>query len=335
MIEMVDKNELALMADAMFVPTRVGLVVTGNPTVVEWGDFGSKIRQVEGAIQWLIGDWLNYGELRYGDKYKEAIKNTGYDYQSVANEKTMAGRFQFSRRRENLSWSHHQAVQGVHPDEDGDKLLDEAEANDWSVKELREAVRDINRTEPESLPSIEGEYDIIYADPPWKYDVGTTTPERQIEHQYPTMELEDIKAMDVPSAENAMLFLWVTSPKLEEGLSVLNAWGFTYRTSMVWDKERMGLGHIVRIQHEYLLIGRKGKMASPPDASLPRSVIREKSARHSRKPGVVYRIIEDMYPEARKIELFARGKRPGWTSWGDEMAAVEQREEMWFNDKEE
>jgi N6-adenosine-specific RNA methylase IME4 len=327
-------EELTLTTTGYFTPTPTGLITTGEASVAEWTDFGKSIKGVEGAIQWLVGDWLNYGETRYGEKYKEAIEATGYDYQTLRNEKQIARRFEVSRRRDKLSWSHHTEVAGVRPDELADELLDKAEADGWTVKELREAVRDLNRIEPEPLSPLEGEYDVIYADPPWKYDVGTTTPERQIEHQYPTMELEDIKAMDVPSAENAMLFLWTTSPKLEEGLSVLNAWGFTYRTSMVWDKERMGLGHIVRIQHEYLLIGRKGKMASPPDASLPRSVIREKSAGHSRKPSVVYRIIEGMYPNMRKIELFARGKRPGWTSWGDEMAAVEQREEMWFNDKE-
>ena len=142
-------DELALTANATFVPTRLGLVVTGNPTVKEWGDFGSQIKAVEGAIQWLIGDWLNYGELHYGEKYKEAIEKTGYDYGTLRDEKWIAGRFEVSRRHDNIPWGHHREVAGVRPDDVADALLDQAAENNWSQKELRKAVREL--THPEEL----------------------------------------------------------------------------------------------------------------------------------------------------------------------------------------
>ena len=87
------------------MPTRVGLVVTGNPTVKEWGEFGSKIRAVDVAIQWLIGDWLNYGELHYGERYQRAIEATGYSYEALIKQKWLAGRFKLGSREPNLSWA--------------------------------------------------------------------------------------------------------------------------------------------------------------------------------------------------------------------------------------
>jgi len=162
-------------------------------------------------------------------------------------------------------------------------------------------------------------YDVIYADPPWRYDSGTTTPKRQIEKHYPTMELNDIKELEIPIANNAVLFLWTPAPKLQEALEVLNSWGFNYRSCAVWDKENLGMGHWFRIQHELLLVGRKGSMPVPTPSARPRSVIRQKRTKHSEKPPIVHQIIEAMYPEGRYLELFARKEYPGWATWGNEV----------------
>jgi len=105
---------------------------------------------------------------------------------------------------------------------------------------------------------------------------------------------------------------------------VLKAWGFQYRTCAVWDKETLGLGWYFRVQHEILLVGKKGKYPIPAESRRPRSVIRERRTTHSKKPEKVARIIEDMYPDARKIELFARRKRFGWDTWGNEIDESQQ-----------
>ncbi len=105
-------------------------------------------------------------------------------------------------------------------------------------------------------------YDIIYADPPWRYDDNTTSPNRRIENHYPTMALEDIKNMEIPSAKDCILYLWSPAPLIEKALQVLNAWGFTYKSNLVWDKNKMGMGYWVRGQHEHLLIGVKGECLS-------------------------------------------------------------------------
>lgn len=165
-------------------------------------------------------------------------------------------------------------------------------------------------------------YQIIYADPPWKYDFARqikNRPNRKqiVETHYPTMDLNEIKKLCIPADKNCVLFLWVTSPKLAEGLEVLKAWGFEYITSLIWDKINKGMGYWTRCQHEFILIGRKGKV-SPPRLQIS-SIIKVKRFGHSKKPLEVYDIIEKMFPNNSKIELFARNKREGWDSWGNEI----------------
>jgi len=186
-----------------------------------------------------------------------------------------------------------------------------------NVKKILDTLKKNVATEQPPIPA--GTFNIIYADPPWQYEAGTINKARTIEQQYVTMTLDDIKKLEFPVADDAVLFLWSTSPKLEEALEVLNAWGFDYRTCAVWDKEVLGLGYWFRIQHELLLVGRKGKMPVPPTDARVRSIIKQKRTKHSEKPAIVYDIIERMFPEGNYLELFARKEHPGWTSWGNEV----------------
>lgn len=161
-------------------------------------------------------------------------------------------------------------------------------------------------------------YELIYADPPWRYESGTTRPSNAIENQYPTMSLEDIKDLDVPAADDCILYMWATAPKLSEAIEVVEAWDFDYRTSAVWDKKRLGLGHWFRVEHELLLVGVRGD-ASPPDTDNRRgSIFQEERREHSRKPDVVRRHIMEAHPDKSKIELFARDGFVGWDVWGNE-----------------
>ena len=172
-------------------------------------------------------------------------------------------------------------------------------------------------------PIPDGEYSVILADPPWNDDFGATD-SRATGRHYPTMELEEIKRLKVPSADDAVLFLWSTAPMLKKALEVMEAWGFSYRTSAVWDKDEMGHGKYFRVQHEYLLLGKKGKFRAPSPKDLTRSVIRKRRTKHSVKPKIVYDIIEKMYPGQKYLELFARNERKGWTSWGNELPGIER-----------
>ena len=199
-----------------------------------------------------------------------------------------------------------------------EELIEWAIEEKATVKELCNYIHEQTRPEPVPLP--EGVYNIIYADPPWKYDFSIS-PTRKVEKQYFTMELTDIETMKIPSADNAVLFLWATAPKLREALKVMEAWGFEYKTNAVWDKEIIGMGYWFRGQHEILLVGTKGEFSPPPPEVRIASVIRQRRGKHSEKPKQFYEIIEQMCPDGKYLELFARNQRDGWTMWGNEVNA--------------
>jgi N6-adenosine-specific RNA methylase IME4 len=159
----------------------------------------------------------------------------------------------------------------------------------------------------------------VYADPPWRYDHPYSAG-REIENHYPTMTHEDICALPVAEicTPDAMLFLWVPSPLLRKGMSVLEAWGFEYLTCAVWDKQKIGMGIYLRQQHEQVLLASRGTPIVPAPSQLSSSVISVPRGAHSAKPEVFYEIIERMYPMLPKIELFSRGRRAGWDAWGNE-----------------
>jgi N6-adenosine-specific RNA methylase IME4 len=162
-----------------------------------------------------------------------------------------------------------------------------------------------------------GPFAVLYADPPWVYEYADPT--RAIDNHYPTMDLDEIKALKVPACDDAVLFLWATN-LLQGALEVMNAWGFRYRTNMVWVKDRIGMGHYARQQHELLLIGDRGYLRCPDPEDRPSSVLTAPRGEHSVKPEPFYGLIERMYPLASRVELFARQRRDGWAAWGNQLS---------------
>jgi N6-adenosine-specific RNA methylase IME4 len=169
------------------------------------------------------------------------------------------------------------------------------------------------------LETVKVLYPVIYADPPWQYE-HSKTENRAIENHYPTMTIEEICALPIGdlAAQDAVLFLWVTAPKLTEGIKVVESWGFTYRTCAVWVKDKIGMGYYFRSRHELLFVATRGNIPVPEPAARRDSILQFPRQGHSAKPHELYSIIEAMYPEYRKIELFARNTREGWEGWGNQ-----------------
>lgn len=187
-------------------------------------------------------------------------------------------------------------------------------------EERAEKINEIAKSNTPLASGLDRLYPVIYADPPWRYE-HSVSDSREIENQYPTMSLPEICGLPVSSiaTPDAVLFLWTTSPKLAESIQVIEAWGFIYRTCIVWDKERIGMGYYARQQHELLLIATRGEVPTPQPKNRPGSVIRiRRDEEHSRKPQEFYKLIERMYPEYDKIELFARNQQLGWAVWGNQ-----------------
>jgi N6-adenosine-specific RNA methylase IME4 len=163
-------------------------------------------------------------------------------------------------------------------------------------------------------------YGVIYADPPWRYSnppMGDVT--RAIENHYQTMALDQIKALKVPAADDCALFLWATIPLLDAAIEVLAAWGFKYKSAIVWQKDRAGTGYWVRGQAELLLIATRGNVPAPAPGEQPPAVVEAPRGRHSEKPNVFAEMIERLFPNVPKLEMFARKRRPGWGVWGNEI----------------
>jgi N6-adenosine-specific RNA methylase IME4 len=121
------------------------------------------------------------------------------------------------------------------------------------------------------------------------------------------------------AADDCVLFMWATAPKLREALAVIQAWGFEYKTHGIWRKRRLGMGYYFRSVHELLLVATRGSPGVPAAEDRPRSVFDGTHGRHSKKPFAAYLMIERMYPDARKIELFTRDQRAGWDVRGNEV----------------
>lgn len=177
-----------------------------------------------------------------------------------------------------------------------------------------------------SLP--DAKFRVIAADPPWKYGnaideamPGTTVAETH----YPCMTIAELCAYPVEALcePDAVLFLWVTSPLLFEAVPVVKAWGFTYKTSFVWDKVKHNVGFYNSVRHEFLLVCTRGS-GVPDNPKLFDSVVTAERSTHSEKPEVFYEMIDALYTHGKKLELFGRRQRKGWTVYGNEIGVLRE-----------
>ena len=172
-------------------------------------------------------------------------------------------------------------------------------------------------------------YNIIYADPPWTYKVWSKKGEnRTAQSHYNCMTKEEIQRLDVQriSADNSVLFLWVTYPCMEEGLELIRKWGFQYKTcAFSWVKLNKksntpftGMGYYTRANNEICLLATKGKPLKRISKGVQQIVL-SKIREHSRKPDEVRERIVQLFGDLPRVELFARQKVEGWDSWGNEV----------------
>lgn len=307
-------NKLAIIEEYCEL-TKTSLRFVRDVTQAEWMSVFKALRVIEGSVQFWIGDCLAYREQKWG-MYDEMIEETGYEKGSLRYIKIVAEKIESARRRADLTFSHHLEVVKLSPEKQ-DEYLDKAAKNKLSVKDLRRLIRKdgVLYNSQDELP--EGIFHLFYADPPWKYDteLGATLPE----NYYPTMDIEEICAMPIKEMTdtNAVLFMWTTSGFLEKSFEVVHAWGFEYKASFIWDKILHNIGYYNSVRHEILLLCTKGSYPIQ-NLKLYDSVYSEEKTEHSKKPEFYYEMIEDLYPNTKKLELFARNRREGWTSFGNQ-----------------
>lgn len=190
------------------------------------------------------------------------------------------------------------------------------------------------------LPSEK--YDVIYADPPWDYGGKMQYDKSSIKafnanfekdifisaanFKYPTLSLRELKILDVPSisADDCILFMWTTGPQFANSIELGEAWGFEYKTvAFVWDKQVHNPGRYTLSQTEFVIAFRRGRFPSPRGARNVRQLLSIHRGGHSEKPEKFIYEITRMFPQQKKIELFARKNYIGWDNWGLEIPSDE------------
>lgn len=181
----------------------------------------------------------------------------------------------------------------------------------------------VDKSNSESIDifTTKEKFRVIYADPCWSYNdkcEAGGVQSRGAEGVYPTMSIEQICALPVKeiTEDNSVLFLWVTSPLLEDSFKVIKEWGFKYKSSFVWDKIAHNMGHYNSVRHEFLLVCTKGS-CTPDFVKLFDSVQSIERTEHSKKPKEFRDIIDTLYTYGNKLEMFSRDKNDGWFVWGN------------------
>jgi N6-adenosine-specific RNA methylase IME4 len=188
-------------------------------------------------------------------------------------------------------------------------------------------------------------FDIIYADPPWDYGgkmqfdksgltvTQTAKPKKVFisaaSFKYPTLKLEQLKELDVSSiaSDDCLLFMWTTSPHLTQAIQLGETWGFQYRTvAFIWNKMVHNPGQYTLSNCELVLVFKRGRIPTPRGARNIQQLFNIPRGKHSEKPIEIADAIEKMFPDQKKMELFARRKKKGWTIWG--LEALQSLEEI-------
>lgn len=298
--------------------TKTGLTFKRDVSKEEWQFVFDACNHISGCIQFWIGDLLKYREQRWG-MYDDVVLETGIELKTLQNYKSVSNSIESSRRREDLTFGHHAEVATL-PEPKQIEFLTRASEEKLSVRELRQEIRKEKFNEKVILPS--DKFRVIYADPPWKYnDIQDTPMLGGAGKHYPTMTVDELCNMPIESIvdDDAVLFLWVTSPLLEECFPIIKAWGFKYKTSFVWDKVGHNMGHYNSVRHELLLVCTRGS-CTPDNVKLFDSVQTiEKTDLHSQKPEEFRNIIETLYTKGNRLELFARVEKEGWQNYGNEL----------------
>ena len=184
-------------------------------------------------------------------------------------------------------------------------------------KEKREADLARQREAIESgkveLPS--GLFEVVVMDPPWAYGREFDPDGSRVANPYPEMTQGQLLELQPPFAKDCVLFLWTTHSFIFDAKALLDRWGFTYKATMVWDKQSLGMGAWLRMQCEFCLIGVRGR---PTWSNTTwRDIISERRREHSRKPDAFYKMVEDV-TVGRRLDYFSREQREGWESFGNE-----------------
>lgn len=302
-------------------------IVVGTPKLEQWVQAMRFATAANDAAPYWIGDLLTHAEGRedWREKMDQAIATTGLAKQTLENYQYIARHVEEPERAIAPSPAHAAEVAKLDRPEQT-KYLDKANTEGWTRNELRRRIRADQRARIiDGQALLEGMYRVIYADVPWIYGdrraITDSAAYGGADKHYEGMTIEQLCALPVEAHATpaAVLFMWVTSPMLAAVWPVIDAWGFEYKTSIVWDKVLGNYGHYVRVHHEILLICTRGSCLPDAPTPMPDSVqVIRRGDEHSAKPDEFRTLIQKLYTRGPYLELFGRKRVDGWTVFGND-----------------
>lgn len=300
-----------------------------KPALKWFEDMLGYLLDLDERTPFYLGDLWNLVKEQYPETHAQIVDASRLQEKTLDNYAWVATSIPPTARKfaKTVGFAHHQSVAALLP-KDRDELLQQAADEKMTLSEIRQAKRRLLRGRVSTgAGELTGTYRVIYADPPWAFDDQGRMPSgaRSTTHDhYDNMDIGQLCAVPVDAhvRKNAVLFLWVPVPILLQSpgpREVLESWGFTYKTKIVWSKGRHNLGHYVSNRHEDLLICTRGSCV--PDRLTPmieNVQVIPATASHSAKPEFFREIIERLY-DGPYLELFARHEAEGWTTWGDQL----------------
>jgi N6-adenosine-specific RNA methylase IME4 len=295
-------------------------------------NLGRALGTISRSVGWWLGDWYVQAEARFGGM-KDICEAADVNYATARNYAVCCRSFPTSSRRDTVSFKHHLVLAGE-PEDVQTTLLAEAIKQGLSAAQLHTRIKQLRRTAREqelgdATRQAAAELgklvaNVIYVDPPWRFEPWSreTGMDRAADNHYSTETLDRLAELVIPAAEDCAMFMWATVPMLDQAMDLLRLWGFRYKSNFVWVKDKAGTGYWNRNCHELLLVGTRGTIPAPAPGEQYPSVIEARIHAHSAKPAQFAEMIEEMFPNAVLLEMFARGPRLGWQVWGNEAAAA-------------
>lgn len=214
---------------------------------------------------------------------------------------------------------------------DVEKTVIKKQKDEVVINDIEQQKNDI---EAGCLPVLENKYHVISIDPPWPYELKYDddgdpirkestyySNGRRSANQYPEMSIKEITGIELPAADDSILWLWTTHRFLPDAFEILKAWGYDYKATMVWDKQKIGMGHWLRMQCEFCLMAVKGKPFW--DNTTERDIMSVSRREHSRKPDEFFEMVNKTCRGA-KLEYFSREPREGWEGFGNDMEKFDE-----------
>ena len=207
-------------------------------------------------------------------------------------------------------------------------IVDNKNVEEWlnkakslSRSDLIEEIKELNPPTP--LQPIKGKYNVFIIDPPWPYETQYDEDSRRVASPYEEKSIEELKEWGIKefkksAHKDSAMWLWTTHKFIKDALQLLEDWGWNYKLTLVWDKQKMGMGTWLRCQTEFCLLGAKGDYHKYWNLETERDIISASRREHSRKPDEFYEMVKRLCPQGNKIDIFSREKREGFEQYGNE-----------------